>query len=900
MAKERKKKQSSSKANSAKKENNIVIWNPDLRFSILAGSLLGLTLILIVFLRFIQDDIFLFSDIGSDSLNVQYPDYIFQNEQNDGRTDQYSFYTGMGDDAKKYAPKPLIDKLLRAPIELIQIIKLGLGTMIGSNEPPRSIALNFMWNIWLTFMAMWGFIYSQNKNGLIATLGALSFGLSGYVALGSTWWHSGLVFVFLLFAVEQWIRYRRWYFIPFAIYLLYFYTYWFAGSFALLYGVLRLIEREEWKQPHFIRFLGISIGAVLIGFLLSAPEIEQSLGSIVNSPRGEGMFGSKTVTEGAAKYENALRAAPLLSLEESDHYATAILRTYSPDLLGNGSNFRGWGNYLEAPNFYVGLLLLLLIPQLFWLADRKKKILFGSLLGVSFLLVLFPKFRHAFYFFTGDYYKQALNYLIPISLIIAGTGAVASILEQKKVNLKVLGGTLLSLLVILYLPYSSVKEGIVDEMRQFAAVMLVLSAVSIFIWWRSGFNWKGATLMVVVLCIDLGYNGAHMMNEREAVPKEFFEKRIGYNDFTIEAIDYIHQQKSPNDHFYRIEKNYSSGPSMHSSLNDALVFGYRGTQSYSSFNQIYYIRFLQQYNIIPSDNETATRWAPGVKNNLFLHGLGHVDYTLMAPRYQINNNILQGMQQNGIPVPLLQAMGNRGQSRIMNNADFRAYVTGCIGLDNFERYGQQIMNFAVISYPNYQSPTYESIGNVEDVTILRNKMSMPLGSVYDHYIRLSELATLETLQKQIASYFAVVLEDTVNTELQKFDIADLPSNYTWNDHEQIIAQRANSALSITAHNKAWSQFTGQIKITNPSAVYFGIPYDENWNVQVNGEQSKMEIAHGGMMCLLLPAGSHVVSLQYKKATRSRSSSLAWAGLGLFVLGGAAEVFVNRKKNATHG
>ncbi len=51
--------------------------------------------------------------------------------------------------------------------------------------------------------------------------------------------------------------------------------------------------------------------------------------------------------------------------------------------------------------------------------------------------------------------------------------------------------------------------------------------------------------------------------------------------------------------FYRITKLRPSGPSVWPSLNDAMVFGYYGTSSYSSFNNINYTNFLTAVDAIP-------------------------------------------------------------------------------------------------------------------------------------------------------------------------------------------------------------------------------------------------------------------------------------------------------------
>ncbi len=80
--------------------------------------------------------------------------------------------------------------------------------------------------------------------------------------------------------------------------------------------------------------------------------------------------------------------------------------------------------------------------------------------------------------------------------------------------------------------------------------------------------------------------------------------------------------------FYRIEKDYQSGSAVHSSLNDALAQGYFGTTSYSSFNQLNYVRFLEETGVIQKGDETATRWLTGLRGSPLLQSFGNVKYHL--------------------------------------------------------------------------------------------------------------------------------------------------------------------------------------------------------------------------------------------------------------------------------
>jgi len=129
--------------------------------------------------------------------------------------------------------------------------------------------------------------------------------------------------------------------------------------------------------------------------------------------------------------------------------------------------------------------------------------------------------------------------------------------------------------------------------------------------------------------IGLGYFSSTSVNKREHVKANDLAQKIGYNDFSNEAVDFI---KKKDQSFYRIDKNYFSSPAMHGSLNDGMVQGYYGTSSYNPFNQKYYIQYLKAMNIVSSANELESRWANGLSSRIILQGLNGVKY-VMAKGY---------------------------------------------------------------------------------------------------------------------------------------------------------------------------------------------------------------------------------------------------------------------------
>jgi uncharacterized membrane protein YfhO len=131
------------------------------------------------------------------------------------------------------------------------------------------------------------------------------------------------------------------------------------------------------------------------------------------------------------------------------------------------------------------------------------------------------------------------------------------------------------------------------------------------------------------------------LNDRTSVLASEMTQKIGYNDYSVEAIDYI---KAKDNGFYRINKNYLPDVALHMALNDAKVLNYHGGTNYASFNQLQYIHFFQETEAIKNASETDSRWCIGYLNRPLLQLLCNVKYIVtkaqIDPLVRIMNDSL--------------------------------------------------------------------------------------------------------------------------------------------------------------------------------------------------------------------------------------------------------------------
>jgi uncharacterized membrane protein YfhO len=292
---------------------------------------------------------------------------------------------------------------------------------------------------------------------------------------------------------------------------------------------------------------------------------------------------------------------------------TAVARAFSSDLLGSGSDYRGWSNYLEGPLFYCGSLSLLLAPQAFAGVSRRTRIACG-LFALAFVLpVVFPFLRYAYWLFGGDYYR-AYSVLVILGLVLFAMRGLDRVVRERRLSLVTLVGTLVVLLVALYWPWSF--EGCIDQpLRLVVTVLLVASAALVVLLARARTARIASVLLVLLVAGEAAYLSSLTVNRRDVMSADEYRSRVGYRDHTVDAVRFLTERDAG---FYRMDKDYRSGPSEHRSLNDGKIQRYFGSSCYHSFNHGAYLEFLTEVHAVQPGVEQDSRWTEGLRHEPLL------------------------------------------------------------------------------------------------------------------------------------------------------------------------------------------------------------------------------------------------------------------------------------------
>jgi len=574
-------------------------------------SLLGI-ISFFVFKDFILlNKIYLYKDIGSDSINATYPHayqvaYYLQHES---FIPKWSFYQGMGQNIFPFS--------IPDPYYLILVL-------FGPNNLTYGIGYMEIAKIFSAGIFFYLFLKKLQFSDYASVIGSLLYSFSGFIILGSCWtiFSTEAVFIaLLLYAFEKLFQDNKIILFPVAICLIAIhqpFDLFLTSLFLIAYLLFRYFDENAFSFKKLSTFFLKVFGLGVLGVLMSAFFLFPNIIQMLESPR----------VGGESSYFSTLMSTPFFSFEGKLHYVTALMRFFSNDMMGTGSNFKGWHNYLEAPIFYCGLINLLLVPQLFRFLNRKRKLIFFIFIALFLLPVIFPFFRYTFWGFTGNYYR-IFSFFVSIIVLLYSITALNHLDSNFKVSLITLGISILVLFFILFHNYFPDQEVINENVRNKAAIFLGAYAILLFLLNLQRIKTVINITILLLILIELMSFSDPTVNNRPVITGAELKQKVGFNDYSIDAINYL---KARDKDFFRVTKDYSSGPAVHTSLNDAQVQNFFGTPSYTSFNQINYIKFLQGVDIIKGNAEIETRWALGLSETPLLHPFASIKYGLSKGR----------------------------------------------------------------------------------------------------------------------------------------------------------------------------------------------------------------------------------------------------------------------------
>ena len=595
-----------------KRKSNI---NPESKFitpkrSVLIFILLEFLILWYVYFDFlILNKYFLFKDIGSDTINYAYTNFIqISRYLRQSGIPGWAFNQGIGQNIYPF--------MLGEPFANILYIA-------GENHLHKVIIYVEACKILLGGFFFYLFLLKIKINPTISIVGAVMFSMSSYMILGGSWYQFSTEAVYaalMLYSYEKYLQDHNPLLlpIPFALIASYqpFNLYWY-GLLILFYALIRF-ENKIMSRNFYIHVSKVT-GFAFLGAFTAAIFLFPNLHQYIYSSR----------VLGESSLQTHLSDMAILSYAGTVESLTVIARLFSNDLLGNGNLFSGWDNYLESPMLYTGLISLLLFPQ--YIAQNsknKKKIIILLCACIPFF---FPFFRYALWLFTGNYYRT-YSFIISMMLLIGSLKALQRFYINKTINYKLLVYTFCVLSCGLFVIFFSNDIEMTNNITFLIVGLLSAYTAIIFAVKKLGSPyWLNGLLIIII--IEAALFAKITVSDRIALTPSDFQKGKNYKGITIDALNEINKI---DDGFFRITKDYFSNNTYEISYNDSKVQNYYGISSYNSFNQWNYVRFLDRVNVINANDTQSTIWIKGPNSRLLLLSLlGSKYYFAMEPISEI-------------------------------------------------------------------------------------------------------------------------------------------------------------------------------------------------------------------------------------------------------------------------
>lgn len=782
---------------------------PSKRLSFIITFVAVLIGLLVLFGPFLfGSNLFLFTDIGSDTITVFWPKYMEGARYwSQYGLPGYSFEQGLGMDV-------FPDHVFR-PFQL-------LLEFVGIDSMPKLFAVVEVLKLLIAAGILWLYAVLNAFRNDTRILFVLLGTFTGYAILGSTWYVFSMTmvqFYLLVYGIDLiFKRNKTWVFIL-SIFLIGSYQVFYLYQFGL-FGIAYIL----FKYPSIISSFKNELRSVfslvkgsVVGLLLALPFLWARLKQTTEGPRlTEASLADNLMTDGA------------FNPDISGHFSSFLLRLLGNNTLGIGDDYSGWLNYLEGPLMYIGSIAIAV--SLYYVVKAYKTTKLPLAIALTWLAINFiPFLRRLLWAFQSDYQRE-VGLMFGLTVAIGFAHGMDRLLNEK-LNTKALLIAVGLVFVAIFVG-TSTTAGTVEN--QYVFLYVLFMGFSLLLTMRY-INKPAIPLLIALIVVVLGeliVINYPTLNDRPTLHKEDLSKRINYNDYTKEAVATLPAMDTT---FYRTHKIFASSPTKHVGLNDALVFGFFGSNSYHSFNSQSYVRLYELFDLADFSNESSTRWASGFVSQPLL-------MTLVSNRF-------------------ILAKTNQQVSPFIAN-------------------------------------TYSLRETVNDINIFENNYQLPLITIFDQQINEADFRQLDLNRRIQSIYDGVILSEGTESSLPYVDLSEKTEQYTVSDYiSDIQAIQKRTDVSIESFRP--NHITGVLTVNQDGAALISIPHDKYWKLYLDGKPVEMSIMNAGLLGVPnLSQGTYTFKLVYDRDYWNKGKWSFFIGLALFILLLISEEFFRMKKTTT--
>ncbi len=657
-----------------------------------------------------------------------------------------------------------------------------------------------------------------------------------------------------------------------------------------------------------IYFMAYYLGRYSLSEKLSVTEFTDSLGNKIKGPKqkkkfiqaftNSRFFNAGIRFAGASIAAACIAAILLLPLYFILQNSSATSGTFPSEAKTYFKIFDFIANHLNSvdptirssgedvlPNVYCGVISAMLAPLYLYSKhySKREKVCYIALLGIlfiSFNLNMLNYAWHGFHFPNDLPYR--LSYIYSFILLVMAYKALVHIRDYTPKMLLTVGIAALSFIILT----QKIGSKNVDEDTVLISIVFVVFYTLVIIMMNSGKYQTSAIALLLFCCVvseaAIGNTSHYVMQQQKTYYTSDYDKFV-----TIKrSLD-----KRENNRFYRMELT-----DLRTRM-DPSWYDYNGVSIFSSMayestsNLLSYLgldgNFINSYtyngyqtpvfNMMTSlkyvvDNTTST---PVQSEDLFSYALTVSKFTAYENNYHLNigyavdKSILGWNYSDDNPFIVQNDYFERSTGIAdvfvpveISNVDYFNINEFSSGLDNgeltfFRTVNDSDANFT-LSYEIKESGNYyvfAESSNIENVSVSYSD------TVYDHNFDSEHIVGIGYVEAGDTVYVDVPINEGnsgyVDIYLNKLDMDKFKKGY-----EQLKAGQLNVETFEDTHIK------GTATAAQDSIFYTSIPYDESWQIFVDGERVSIEEMQeckigNGFIGFYLDSGEHEIELKYE-------------------------------------
>ncbi len=472
---------------------------------------------------------------------------------------------------------------LRQLHDLTWSFNLGLGAYLGSVWCPIQLLISSLfpdsWQLairlpvyWFHLLLAGAFFFAYLRRLAftenLSIFGALAYTFSSYTMVNVQWdpYMIQIVqFAAYLYFLETFLRGgKSWNAVAagLTIGLGHVFDIYTFSLLTLLYSAARPLMVSGTATKYYLTTLCRYSCWSILGFLITSPIQFPNLYYFFDNPR---VSGDNSVLH--------TLLAQIWQLNDRAIIGSEVAGLFGKDLLGTNNSYHGFANYFEGPGFYVGMLLLLCIPQLLAPATtrREKKFCLGAMALLA-LYILWPAMRYAVNGFGHTAFRLSTLW-VSVGLLITGLAGLRRAITTGPWRAGLVMGASGIFIALGILIYSIPQAINFSQVLRVGAFVMVYCVV---LWHfdRGITAFAESRILLPIFACELLLFAAPAMIDRTPVNDNGTSQYGSYRDGTEQALAFI-RNHDPDMSFYRIEKTYNSV-----FLCDALIQNYHGIKSY--------------------------------------------------------------------------------------------------------------------------------------------------------------------------------------------------------------------------------------------------------------------------------------------------------------------------------